>query len=120
MRMWSRGRLLETRDVKKWPKEKQYAANAIEKLCVYSNFSSTDSGKSRILVCSLNRDHPEYEQNMQMIIQAQQSYNSSGFYKTMFDQQKAKLVIAERVLGIWRTMFMILALLTTFALIILA
>jgi hypothetical protein len=120
MRMWSRGRLLQTRDVKKWSKEKQLAANALEQLCVYSNFSSTDQGKSRVLICHVNRDHPEFEENMKMIIMAQQSYNGHQFYHKMFEQQKAKTIIAERVIKIWKFLFMVLALTTTAALIILA
>ena len=80
MKMWSRGRLLLTRDTKKWPKEKQDAADANEKLCVYTNFSSTDQGRARQQVCWVNPDHPDYEENMRLIVMAPQIKSDSDYF----------------------------------------
>ena len=116
MEIWTRGRLLETSETKKWFHVRQQAANAQEKMFIYTNFTEADNGISRVLVAHVNRDHPNYLQNITYILEAKENYNRVNFYRNMFTQEKAKTIIANRVLKIWRTMFMLLALLITFIL----
>ncbi len=48
---WAQGRLLDTAQTRRYHKQGREIAEAREKLCVYSNFSSLDEGKSREFVC---------------------------------------------------------------------
>ena len=120
MKMWSRGRLLMTREVKKLSKDRQAQLSNKERCSVYTNFSSSDQGRARKQVCWVNPDHPDFEENMDLISHAAMNEANAGLYKRWYGDKKDDLIVANRVLKIWRTMFMILALLTTFVLVIIS
>jgi hypothetical protein len=107
-----------TSDVKKWPKEKQIAGNAKEALCVYTSFSSNDKGKSRKQVCWINPDHPDFEENRRLIVEAPQIrlYHDNAVVRN--GQLIEQSVIQMRVIRMWQWMFMALALLSVVTIII--
>jgi len=59
-----------THQTKRWPTASKIEGQKKESERVYSNFSSTDQGRARQLVCHVNPDHPKYEENMKLIRQA--------------------------------------------------
>lgn len=48
---WSQGRLLLTRTTAKWSEEEFYRGKFQEEKMVFTNFTSSDKGKSRKLIC---------------------------------------------------------------------
>lgn len=67
---WTRGKLLKTRITSQWDQESFEKTNCYERARVFSNFSEEDQGRSRILVCTLNESHPDYELNGSIITTA--------------------------------------------------
>lgn len=64
---WTRGKLLKTRITSQWDQESFEKTNCYERARVFSNFSEEDQGKSRVLVCTLNVSHQDYELNGSLI-----------------------------------------------------
>ena len=67
---WTRGKLLKTRITSQWDQESFEKTNRYERTRVFSNFSEKDQGKGRVLVCTLNESHPDYELNSSIITAA--------------------------------------------------
>lgn len=67
---WTRGKLLKTRITSQWDHESFEKTNCYERARVFSNFSEEDQGRSRVLVCTLNESHPDYELNSSIITTA--------------------------------------------------
>jgi len=55
--MWEQGRLLNTRETKRWSEEQRAKANATEHRMAFAHFSAVDEGRGR--VCVFVYDTPE-------------------------------------------------------------
>jgi len=64
---WKRGVTLMTPTTKRWSKEQIEKNDNIEQTMIFSNFSATDLGIGRELVCTLNRSNTDYEKNAKLI-----------------------------------------------------
>lgn len=53
---WTQGVTLRTKGTQHWTTEQVEANNAIERRHIFSNFSTTDEGKSRVLVATCQRE----------------------------------------------------------------
>ena len=60
---WRRGITLVTPQTLKWSEEQIEENDKIEKAMIFSNFSGTDLGRRRKLVCTLNINHIDYDKN---------------------------------------------------------
>lgn len=65
--MWLRGKTLFTNGTRNWSKEALEKSDREEGRLIFSNFSASDEGKSRQLVCQLNAAHHEFEKNRVLI-----------------------------------------------------
>lgn len=66
----SRGRTLMTTNTKKWSREIIEKNDRIEQSQLYTNFQTFDDGRGRILVCSMNDGHPNYEEYAELFSSA--------------------------------------------------
>lgn len=80
MKNWTRGRMLNTRTTLKWSGEERALAQREEAKRVVSDFSFRDEGKSRKLVCTLNEAHPDFEENMDIILSAPENEKELRWY----------------------------------------
>jgi len=72
---WKRGKTLMTPTTIGWTEEEIKRNNLIEETMVFSNFYGFDNGKSRRLVCTVNKDHEDYEKNIKLIESAPELYS---------------------------------------------
>ena len=62
MKSISRGRTLMTNRTRKWTTEQIEANDKIEKSMLFTEFNLLDSGRGREVVCTMNTQHPMYEE----------------------------------------------------------
>jgi hypothetical protein len=55
------GCTLLTSQTKRWNKERWYENEAIERCCIFANFSGVDSGKGRVFVMKCNSPAEAYD-----------------------------------------------------------
>lgn len=67
---WSRGKTLLTNRTRHWTDEEIKRNDIVEKSMIFSNFITSDGGRSRQLVCTANTMHPDYEKNANIIANA--------------------------------------------------
>lgn len=68
--MWGRGKILRTNYTKRWTVEQFDEANKIEQAQIYANFHTSDSGRSRELICTMNKFSKDYESNTELLLNA--------------------------------------------------
>jgi hypothetical protein len=68
MKNWQRGRTLITSQTKQWSSEQIHMNDIVEKSMIFSDFSLSDLGRGRQLVCTMNMNHDDYEENVKRII----------------------------------------------------
>lgn len=64
---WHRGQLILTERTRNLTEKERVNADNIESTIIFSNFSLSDQGKSRVKVCELNTNHPDFENNRNII-----------------------------------------------------
>lgn len=73
---WKRGYTMMTTTVRSWSADKVAKNDKVEAAMIFSNFTAVDAGTSRQLVCALNANHPDYEQNAKLIASAPLLYEA--------------------------------------------
>ena len=56
-----------TNNTRRWSKEEIERNDRTEGLMVFSDFTTEDEGRGRKLVCTLNENHPDFENNRRLI-----------------------------------------------------
>lgn len=85
---WRRGKTLMTPTTIGWTEEEIKRNNLIEETMVFSNFYGFDNGKSRRLVCTVNKDHVDYEKNIKLIESAPELYSIIKAIQDMPKEEK--------------------------------
>lgn len=75
-RLWKQGYTLPTKITETMDDSVKAFNDKLEATRIYSDFKEEDQGRSRQLVCVMNELHPEFEQNVKLVIGAKQMFNS--------------------------------------------
>lgn len=70
MKSLQRGKTLITSRTRHWTDKEMKDNDRVESSRLYTNFTSDDAGRSRLLVCSMNDQHPDYDEYVRLFIAA--------------------------------------------------
>lgn len=70
MKSLQRGKTLITSRTRHWTNEEIRDNDRVESSRLYTNFTSDDAGRSRLLVCSMNDQHPDYDEYVRLFMAA--------------------------------------------------
>lgn len=73
---WKRGKTLMIPTTNRWTVKETEKNDIVEETMIFSNFHGFDSGRNRRLVCTVNKDHEDYEKNAKLIESAPELYST--------------------------------------------
>jgi len=72
----TKGTTVLTKDTIKWSKDQIDKNDKVEGKMIFTDFSFSDQGRSRELVCTMNENHPNFKEYRKLILYAPQLYSA--------------------------------------------